>query len=119
MFIRSDGDNDEASASMNELALPDGEWISPPVSIKSGIAESSATYAEEGLADSFTRLDVTEPILGAAEVLESLHGKTDSDNNQVFDICAFCHDVISCSLRDRSSRPKDISFLAGKFCCER
>ncbi|XP_057787544.1 uncharacterized protein LOC131004800 isoform X2 [Salvia miltiorrhiza] len=82
MFNRSDGDNDEASAGMNELALPDSEWISPPVSIKSGNAESGATSAEAGLADSFSRLDVTEPISGAAEVLESFHGETDSNNNQ-------------------------------------
>lgn len=97
MFIRSDGDNDEASAGMNELALPDNEWISPPVSIKSGDAVSGATSAEAGLADSLSRLDMTEPILGVAEVLES---KTDSDSNQVFDICAFCHDVISFLLGD-------------------
>ncbi|XP_042060821.1 uncharacterized protein LOC121805101 isoform X1 [Salvia splendens] len=82
MFVRSDGDNDEASAGMNELALPDSEWISAPVSIKSGHAESGATSAEAGLVDSFSHLDVTEPISGAAEVLESLDGKTDSNNNQ-------------------------------------
>ncbi|KAH6814874.1 hypothetical protein C2S51_023892 [Perilla frutescens var. frutescens] len=99
MFIRFDGDNDEASVGMNELALPDSEWISPPASIRSGSAESGATSAEAGLADSFGRLDVTEPISGGSgshgkldnsnclssgvvEVLESLHGKTVSDNNQ-------------------------------------
>lgn len=99
MFIRSDGDNDEASVSMKELALADSEWISPPVSIRSASADAST---EVGLADSFGGLDVTEPISGGsgshgkrddsnffcssgAEVLESLHGKTDLDNNQVID----------------------------------
>lgn len=125
MFIRSDGDNDEASVGMNELALADSEWISPPVSIRSASAEAST---EAGLADSFGRLDVTEPISGGsgshgkrddsnffcssvAEVLESLHGKTDLDNNQVIDIYAFCHDDISCFPDDTSCRAKDISFF--------
>lgn len=118
MFVRFDGDNDEASASMNELALRDSEWISPPVRSKSGNAESGAASAEAGLADSLSRLDVTEPISEdsgshgkqdngsgfitsvAGEVLKSLHEKTELDNNKVFDLYNFCHDSLSCFLDD-------------------
>lgn len=111
MFTRSDGENDGDSVGMNELALPDSGWISPPVSISSGSAESDATSAEASIADSFSGLDVTVPVSGGSasqekgdcshcipssvtELLESPVGETDSDNKQVFDSYAFYHDVM-------------------------
>ncbi|KAI3446049.1 hypothetical protein Pfo_002714 [Paulownia fortunei] len=120
MFIRSDGENDGDSVGLNEQALPDSGWISPPVSISGGSAESGATSAEASIADSFNGLDVTVPISGGSgnqekgdfrhyfpssvtEVLESPLGETDSENKQgSSDVRLVCKDEESVLNQDKA-----------------
>ncbi|PIN16776.1 Non-specific serine/threonine protein kinase [Handroanthus impetiginosus] len=95
IFVRSDGENDVDSVGLNELALPDSGWISPPVSVSSGSTESGVTSAEESFAGSSNGLDGTVGSGGqerghhpeyasssVTEVLESPLGKTDSETKQ-------------------------------------
>ncbi|KAL8554396.1 hypothetical protein ACS0TY_002546 [Phlomoides rotata] len=81
MFIRSDGENDGDSVGINELALPDSGWISPPASISSGSADSGATSADASLADCFSGLDVTEPIIGASGSEEKVDHSHSSESS--------------------------------------
>ncbi|KAK4437819.1 Serine/threonine-protein kinase SMG1 [Sesamum alatum] len=99
MLVKSDGENDGNSVGLSELALPESGWVSPPVSISSGSAESGATSAEASIADSFNGLETTLPVPGGSssqekgdcphfcsssvtEVLESSTGVTNSKNKQ-------------------------------------
>ncbi|KAL0334792.1 UNVERIFIED_CONTAM: hypothetical protein Sradi_4691100 [Sesamum radiatum] len=70
MLVKSDGENDGNSVGLSELALPESGWVSPPVSISSGSAESGATSAEASIADSFNGLDTTLPVPGGASSQE-------------------------------------------------
>ncbi|KAL0422691.1 UNVERIFIED_CONTAM: Serine/threonine-protein kinase SMG1 [Sesamum latifolium] len=70
MLVKSDGENDGNSVGLSELALPESGWVSPPVSISSGSAESGATSAEASIADSFNGLDLTLPVPGGSSSQE-------------------------------------------------
>ncbi|KAL0384147.1 UNVERIFIED_CONTAM: Serine/threonine-protein kinase SMG1 [Sesamum radiatum] len=70
MFVKSDGENDGNSVGLSELDLPENGWVSPPVSISSGSAESGATSAEASIADSFNGLDTTLPVPGGSSSQE-------------------------------------------------
>lgn len=101
MFVRSDGENDGDSVGLDEVALPDSGWISPPLSICSSSTESGVTSTEASLADSFNGLDVTGGSVSQEKgehlnhftsnvtvVLESSLGETDTDNKQVHSLCS-------------------------------
>ncbi|KAK6159421.1 hypothetical protein DH2020_006735 [Rehmannia glutinosa] len=96
VFIKSDVEDDGASVALNELALPDSGWISPPESISGDSAESGATSAEASIADSFNGLDISVPVSvgsnsqekgdyplsSVTEVLELPHEETNSEDKQ-------------------------------------
>ncbi|KAG8368298.1 hypothetical protein BUALT_Bualt15G0031000 [Buddleja alternifolia] len=63
-FFKSDGENDMDSIGLNEMALLDNGWVSPPESIYSESTESDVTSAEASLVDKFNGLDVAQPISG-------------------------------------------------------
>ncbi|KAL0365454.1 UNVERIFIED_CONTAM: Serine/threonine-protein kinase SMG1 [Sesamum angustifolium] len=89
MLVKSDGENDGNSVGLSELALPESGWVSPPVSISSGSAESGATSAEASIADSFNGLDTTLPVPGGAVAKrkEIVHISVHQESSDVHVVC--------------------------------